>query len=604
MGAGHPAHLGKQGQPAGIQPAGIFPADRGQQQGKVLGRFSVTLTQNLPTVALGAAGRDTRGSVASGRVEESPFLFVLAYEVGPPMRCQRCIFSVLSQCQGRALEHTVPEKICGSHSVASAGRERAGTWASSAWQGAEMFRTDLSALRGALRVVLLVPRYYFGINFIIVSNAIGPQRLTQEQETTIWAVIRESGNPTLKNCKALAGSSALSSSVGSSISKLIRQNTLAPSHVYAASQASLYIRVTVGQQGKLPSPSCENKLPQSPTHTYTVLLLNEHTAHLLGLCRCQPVVLAAVHLLRLLLHLFSLPGSQGAPVADPLLLKCKRQRSCNSTAQHQFPPHWKSVTHLFTSGREKKEEKEQYVGEVHGVSEYYTNEVRLWDNIAPRGASQMAHGSVVRFWAVSTHPVNAKRGLSPCQHPASTSSCRASVPQSPPCVPSTRASLSHPMLLVAFRIAEDNVNTQSLLSQVKHRPGGTGLALGQETFLVSLSCYIGLPVLHTPVQNTNTGGEDTDKTLSSTASKGFHTCELLRAARMYCLACRWGKPTIHIRGLEKNRPAPVHLLFEGFLLSLPYGYPITRPCHFGRGDNTGGLESANFVLVNQQAVGF
>lgn len=61
------------------------------------------------------------------------------------MRCQRCIFSVPSQCQRRALEHTVPEKI----SVASAGRERAGTWASSAWQGAEMLRTDLSALRGA-----------------------------------------------------------------------------------------------------------------------------------------------------------------------------------------------------------------------------------------------------------------------------------------------------------------------------------------------------------------------------------------------------------------------------------------------------------------------
>lgn len=78
MGAGHPAHLGKQGQPAGIQPAGIFPADRGQQQGKVLGRFSVTLTQNLPTVALGAAGRATPGSVASGKAEESPFLFVLA----------------------------------------------------------------------------------------------------------------------------------------------------------------------------------------------------------------------------------------------------------------------------------------------------------------------------------------------------------------------------------------------------------------------------------------------------------------------------------------------------------------------------------------------
>lgn len=49
-----------------------------------------------------------------------------------------------------------------------------------------------------------------------------------------------SRNPTLKNCKALAGSSALSSSVGSTISKLIRQNTLAPSRVYAAAQASLY----------------------------------------------------------------------------------------------------------------------------------------------------------------------------------------------------------------------------------------------------------------------------------------------------------------------------------------------------------------------------
>lgn len=69
--------------------------------------------------------------------------------------------------------------------------------------------------------------------------------------------------------------------------------------------SSAAVCVTVGQQGKLPSPSCENKLPQSPTRTYTVLLLDEHTAHLLGLCRCQPVVLAAVYLLRLLLCLSS-----------------------------------------------------------------------------------------------------------------------------------------------------------------------------------------------------------------------------------------------------------------------------------------------------------
>lgn len=44
------------------------------------------------------------------------------------------------------------------------------------------------------------------------------------------------------------------------------------------------------------------------------------------------------------------------------------------------------------------------------------------------------------------------------------------------------------------------------------------------------------------------GGEDTDKTPSNTASRGFHTCVLLHDARMYCLTCRWGKPTIHIRG--------------------------------------------------------
>lgn len=84
-------------------------------------------------------------------------------------------------------------------------------------------------------------------------------------------------------------------------------------------------------------------------------------------------------------------------------------------------------------------------------------------------------------WPLSGFPLSSPPPCapsSPCQHPATTSSCRALVPQSPPCVPSIRASLSHPMLLVAFRIAEDNVSTQSLPSQVKHRPGGAGLALG------------------------------------------------------------------------------------------------------------------------------
>lgn len=62
-----------------------------------------------------------------------------------------------------------------------------------------------------------------------------------------------------------------------------------------------------------------------------------------------------------------------------------------------------------------------------------------------------------------------------------------------------------------------------------------------------LSPDAGWPVI-IPGASLQPGAKDTDKTPSNTASKRFHTCVLLRAARTYCLACRWGKPTIHVRG--------------------------------------------------------
>lgn len=76
-----------------------------------------------------------------------------------------------------------------------------------------------------------------------------------------------------------------------------------------------------------------------------------------------------------------------------------------------YSPHFsRAILFFFPSGNFVLAEFGDF-GCLSGVSECYTNEVRLWDNIAPRGASQMAHGSVVRFWATSTHPVNAKRRL-------------------------------------------------------------------------------------------------------------------------------------------------------------------------------------------------
>lgn len=104
MGVCHPARLGEQGQPAGIQPAGVLPADEGQQRGKVSGRSSVTPTQDLPTVPLGAAGRDALGSVASGRAEEIPFLFLLAcrdscLQEGISQRCVQFLKALLQPCK-------------------------------------------------------------------------------------------------------------------------------------------------------------------------------------------------------------------------------------------------------------------------------------------------------------------------------------------------------------------------------------------------------------------------------------------------------------------------------------------------------------------------